>query len=114
QINGVLFEFPALDKTKAVLPEIDAGDLANDIEGGIADYQSRGITSATEMCVGLLNGINDWHAALEYLKRPQHFRTRFAIDYKLLLNDPAFEGETGDSLKEQLERLSNGFTTIGR
>ncbi|CAM4240299.1 amidohydrolase [Lacicoccus alkaliphilus] len=113
QVNGVLFEFPALDKAKAVLPEIDASDLANDIEGGIADYQSRGITSATEMCVGLLNGINDWHAALEYLQRPQHFRTRFAIDYKLLLNDPAFEGETGDSIREKLEELSGGFATLG-
>lgn len=113
RVNGVLFEFPALDKAKAVLPQIKAEDLADDIEDGIKDYQSRGITSATEMCVGLLNGINDWHAVLEYLKRPQHFRTRFAIDYKLLLNDEAFVGETGDSIKEKLERLSKGFATLG-
>src|SRR5699024_2914022 len=65
------------------------------------------------MCVGLLNGINDWHAALEYLKRPQHFRTRFAIDYKLLLNDETFVGETGESIKEKLESLSKGFATLG-
>src|SRR5699024_8092882 len=96
----------------AVLPEIKAEDLADDIEGGIKEYQSRGITSATEMCVGLLNGINDWHATLEYLKRPQHFRTRFAIDYKLLLNDEAFVGENGDSIKEKLESLSKGFATL--
>jgi len=113
QVNGVLFEFPALDKAKAVLPEIHSEDLADDIEDGIKEYQSRGITSATEMCIGLLNGINDWHAALEYLKRPQHFRTRFAIDYKLLLNNEAFEGETGDSIKEKLEELSEGFATLG-
>ncbi|WP_231634475.1 amidohydrolase [Salinicoccus sp. YB14-2] len=113
QVNGVLFEFPALDKAKAVLPEIKAEDLADDIEDGIKEYQSRGITSATEMCVGLLNGINDWHAVLEYLKRPQHFRTRFAIDYKLLLNDEAFLGENGESIKEKLENLSKGFATLG-
>src|SRR5699024_4520993 len=113
QVNGVLFEFPALDKAKAVLPEIKAEDLADDIEDGIKDYQSRGITSATEMCVGLLNGINDWHAVLEYLKRPQHIRTRFAIDYKLLLNDEAFLGENGESIKEKLESLSKGFATLG-
>src|SRR5699024_2717930 len=37
QVNGVLFEFPALDKAKAVLPEIKAEDLADDIEDGIRE-----------------------------------------------------------------------------
>lgn len=113
QINGVLFEFPALDKAKAVLPKIEADDLAEDIAGGVYDYQSRGITSATEMCIGLLNGMDDYYATLKYLERPQKFRTRYAIDYKLLLEDPVFEGETGYSLKEKFETLSNGFATLG-
>lgn len=114
QINGVLFEFPALDKVKAVLPDISAGDLAEDIKGGVYDYQSRGITSATEMCVSLLNGINDYKASLKYLedKEEQDFRIRFAIDYKLLLNDPMFENETADSIRVKLETLSNGFSTL--
>lgn len=113
QVNGVLFEFPALDKAKAVLPNIAAEDLADDIAGGVRDYQSRGITSATEMCVGLLSGMDDYYAALKYLERPQNFRTRFAIDYKLLLEESAFENETGESLKEKFETLSQGFATLG-
>ena len=114
QINGVLFEFPALDKVKAVLPDISKEDLAEDIKGGVYDYQSRGITSATEMCVGLLNGINDYKASLKYLadKVEQDFRIRFAIDYKLLLNDPIFKGETAQSIREKLENLSDGFSTL--
>ena len=42
-VNGVLFEFPALDLAKAVLPEIDAETLSDDIKGGVKDYQSRGL-----------------------------------------------------------------------
>ena len=111
-VNGVLFEFPALDLAKAVLPEIDAETLSDDIKGGVKDYQSRGITSASEMCVGLLNGINDYKAALKYLEGPQNFRIRFAIDYKLLLNDPLFKGEDAHSLREKFEDLSKGYSTL--
>lgn len=109
---GLSFD-QAMDKAKNVLPKIKPEDLADDIEDGIRDYQSRGITSATEMCVALLNGINDWHASLKYLGRPQLFRTRFAIDYKLLFDGPAFEGGTGDTIKKKLETLSKGFATLG-
>lgn len=112
-VNGVLFEFPALDKAKAVLPKIEAADLAEDIAGGVYDYQSRGITSATEMCIGLLNGMDDYHAVLKYLEKPQNFRTRYAIDYKLLLEEDIFENETGSTLKETFESLSKGFATFG-
>lgn len=113
KVNGVLFEFPALDKAKAVLPKIEADDLAEDIAGGVYDYQSRGITSATEMCIGLLNGMDDYHAVLKYLEQPQNFRTRYAIDYKLLLEESVFENETGRTLKEKFETLSRGFATLG-
>lgn len=113
RVNGVLFEFPALDKAKAVLPKIEADDLAEDIAGGVYDYQSRGITSATEMCIGLLNGMDDYHAVLKYLEQPQNFRTRYAIDYKLLLEESIFENETGETLKEKFETLSKGFATLG-
>lgn len=113
KINGVLFEFPALDKAKAVLPKIEADDLAEDIAGGVYDYQSRGITSATEMCIGLLNGMDDYYAVIKYLEQPQNFRTRYAIDYKLLLEEEIFKEETGRTLKEKFENLSEGFATLG-
>lgn len=113
RVNGVLFEFPALDKAKAVLPHIRPEDLADDIEEGIKDYQSRGLTSATEMCVGLLSGMDDYHAIISYLKRPQHFRTRYAVDYKLLLNEKEFEGKDAEALDHKFKTLSRGFASLG-
>ncbi|MFD2829941.1 amidohydrolase [Corticicoccus populi] len=113
QVNGVLFEFPALDKAKKVLPNIEPESLAEDIEAGIKDYQSRGFTSATEMCIGILSGMDDYHAVLNYLERPQHFRTRYALDYKLLLEEAEFKDMTGEALDEKFSSLSGGFARLG-
>ncbi|WP_411843727.1 amidohydrolase [Salinicoccus sp. HZC-1] len=112
KVNGILFEFPALDKVKSVIPAIDAEVLASDIEAGVKEYQSRGITNTTEMGVGILSGIDDYKAVIKFLEQPQSIRTRWAIDYHLLLDDPEFKDVTAEALKEKIETLGKGYSTL--
>lgn len=112
RVNGVLFEFPAMEKVKAVVPEIDSEVLAGDIETGVDEYLSRGITNTTEMGVGILAGMDDYHAMMKFLERPQKMRTRWAVAYQLLLEQEELKGVTADELKEKIEALGNGFSTL--
>ncbi|KKK33955.1 hypothetical protein WN59_10150 [Salinicoccus sediminis] len=107
-LNGVLYEFPAMEKVKAVVPEIDPGTLADDIEAGVDEYLARGITNSTEMGVGILAGMDDYRAMLKFLERPQKMRTRWAVLYQLLEQ----EGISADELKGRLEDLGGGFSTL--
>ncbi|MEK4300403.1 amidohydrolase family protein [Oceanobacillus sp. FSL W8-0428] len=111
-VNGVLFEFPALDKVKAVLPKAEADVLAADIEAGVKAYQARGITNTTEMGVGIFSGMDDYEAVLKFLETPQSIRTRWAITYQLLLHEPKLQNLNADELKEKFESLSNGYSTL--
>ena len=106
--NGVLYEFPALEKVKAVVPEIDPETLAGDMEAGADEYLSRGITSTTEMGVGILAGMDDYRAMLKFLERPQKMRTRWTILYQLLEQT----GMTAEELKKKLEAPGGGFSTL--
>lgn len=112
QVNGVLFEFPAMEKVKAVVPEIDAEELASDLETGVDEYLSRGITNTTEMGVGILAGMHDYRAMQKFLEQPQRIRTRWAIAYQLLLGQPELKDMTADELKEKVETLGKGFSTL--
>src|SRR5699024_3603574 len=107
-LNGVLFEFPAMEKVKAVVPEIDPATLADDIEAGVDEYLARGITNTTEMGVGILAGMDDYRAMFRFLERPQKMRTRWAVLYQLLEQ----EGITADEQRGKLEKLGGGFSTL--
>ncbi|MFD1068019.1 amidohydrolase [Oceanobacillus locisalsi] len=112
RVNGVLFEFPALEKVKAVLPKVEADVLAEDIEAGVKDYNAKGITNTTEMGVGIYSGMDDYEAVLQFLKSPQKIRTRWAIAYQLLLHEPKLQDIHADMLKEKFASLSGGYSTL--
>ncbi|WP_080873589.1 amidohydrolase [Oceanobacillus timonensis] len=111
-VNGVLFEFPALDKVKAVLPQAKADVLAEDIEAGVKAYQAKGITNTTEMGVGIYSGMDDYEAVLQFLKTPQKIRTRWAIAYQLLLHEPKLQQVHATELQEKFETRSGGYSTL--
>lgn len=112
QVNGGLFEFPAMAKLKAILSNTDSDVLAEGIDAGVHDYLSKGITNTTEMCVGMLAGETDYAALLKYLEKPQKIRTRWAIDYNLLQTMPELKGATAQDLAEKLETSSDGYSTL--
>ncbi|WP_020006128.1 amidohydrolase [Salinicoccus albus] len=112
QVNGGLFEFPAMAKLMAILSDADSTMLAENIEAGAQDYLSKGITNTTEMFVGMLAGETDYKGLLKYLEKPQKIRTRWAIDYNMLQNMPELKDATAQELEKKFETLSNGYSTL--
>src|SRR5699024_9396404 len=90
----------------------DSVTLAENIEAGVRDYLSKGITNTTEMFVGMLAGETDYKGLLKYLEKPQKIRTRWAIDYNMLQNMPELRDATAQELEKKFETLSNGYSTL--
>src|SRR5699024_9915843 len=66
RLDGLVFELPAMEKVIPHLPKPTKEDMVQALKTAEDIYLSKGITTATEACVGLAQGAHDFEAYMEY------------------------------------------------
>lgn len=107
-LDGLVFELPAMEKIIPHLPKPTKEDMVQALKTAEDIYLSKGITTATEACVGLAQGSHDFEAYMEYFRHDGILNFRLMIDYQLLLTMPEFKGRTFDEINEFIKTRSNG------
>lgn len=111
ELNGVLYELPALDLVQAVIPKPSAEEMANSIELGANDYLSEGITTCTDAGVGLDLGIAEYDAHIKAVKTSKNpMRMRFMILYHLL--NTHFKNKNASELNNDIMRETNNWAAL--
>ncbi|WP_271400981.1 amidohydrolase [Salinicoccus roseus] len=112
RLNGLLFELPAVEVLLPHLPKPTREEMIQALEAAESDYIERGITTATEACVGLAHGADDYDAFTAYIQQDNDLKLRLMIDYHLLMASEALKGLSFSDLKERIEALSDGQCTL--
>ncbi|MBT2598911.1 MULTISPECIES: amidohydrolase [unclassified Oceanobacillus] len=106
ELNGVLYELPALDLVQAVIPNPSIEEMTKSIEVGAIDYLAEGITTCTDAGVGLDLGIAEYNAhiqAVKTLKNPM--RMRYMILHHILNSE--FRNKSATELNNDIMRETN-------
>jgi len=109
KLDGVIYEFSALDKIYPVLPVPTKEESVEHIRRAAQVYLSQGITTFTDACVGLDKGIEEVEAHIEAANTGANpMTTRMMINSQLLKGSGPFAGYTASQLQEELQKRSNG------
>ncbi|MCA1010712.1 amidohydrolase [Halobacillus halophilus] len=107
-LDGVLYEFGAMDLVDKVIPDYTKEELVNLIENGANDYLKQGITTNTDAGVGLVKGFLEYEAHVEAVAKEKNpMRMRFMILHHLLYQGAPFEGLTFEQLNEKVRNDTN-------
>ncbi|GAB3056478.1 amidohydrolase [Salinicoccus sesuvii] len=112
RLNGLLFELPAVEMMLPHLPKPSKAEMIEALAVAESDYISKGITTASEACVGLAHGKDDYDAFMAYIKQENAMKLRLMIDYQLMLESESLKELSFDELKQQIEDLSQGQCTL--
>ncbi|WP_186365553.1 amidohydrolase [Salinicoccus cyprini] len=112
RLNGLLFELPAVEMLLPHLPKPSKAEMIEALKAAQTDYISKGITTATEACVGLAHGKDDYDAFTAYIQQNNDMKLRLMIDYQLMLESESLKGLSFDELKQRIEGLSDGQCTL--
>ncbi|MFC3419079.1 amidohydrolase [Salinicoccus hispanicus] len=112
RLNGLLFELPAVEVLLPHLPKPSKAEMIEALKSAEADYISKGITTASEACVGLAHGKDDYDALTAYIQQDNDMKLRLMIDYQLMLQSESLKGLSFEELKQQIETLSDGQCTL--
>ncbi len=111
-LDGLLFELPAVEKMIPHLPTPSKSEMVDALKTAEEIYLSKGITTATEACVGLAQGKHDFEAFMEYFKHEGKLEFRLMIDYQLLLSMDEFKGRTFDEIDAYIKTESRGRAVL--
>ncbi|WP_338450129.1 amidohydrolase [Niallia oryzisoli] len=109
ELDGVIYEFSALDRIYPFLPVPTKEESVEQIRRASQVYLSQGITTFTDACVGLDKGMEEIEAHIEAVNTGANpMTTRMMISSQLLKGNSPFAGYTASQLQEELQKRSNG------
>ncbi|MBM7599961.1 putative amidohydrolase YtcJ [Virgibacillus halotolerans] len=107
QLNGVIYERPAMAPLMAVTPIPNEDELIHELGEAANEYIAQGITTNTDAAVGGILG-DDLKVHLKAAEKginPMH--AQLMILHNLLREDGMFSGYTADQLDHELRERSN-------
>lgn len=108
-LDGVLYEFPAMESFFNCMPEKTVDELADQIQLAAEDYLSVGITTNTDAGVGLDLGMKEFDTHITALQKGKNpLRMRFMILHHLLRDGGPFDGMSADELDKWIQELTEG------
>lgn len=110
QLDGVLYEFSAMNIVQAKIPLPSTEDMVNALAAGSKDYLAQGITTNTDAGIGLFyDGRREYDAHLiAAASGVNPMRSRLMILHDLLRDGSMFANYTAEQLSEEISDRSNG------
>lgn len=109
EINGVLYEKPAMNLIQAMIPKPTVEELITLLGEGARDYLSEGITTNSDAAVGISFDEMELDAHLKAAEQginPMY--SQLLIMHTLLGKGGKFDGYTANQLDQEIQERSNG------
>ncbi|MFC7392309.1 amidohydrolase [Scopulibacillus cellulosilyticus] len=113
QVNGVLYEEPAMEPVMKKIPNYTEEELISLLGEASQDYLAQGITTNTDAAVGMHNGEIELNIHLKAAKQGTNpMRTQLMIMHTLMRDGGIFGGYTAKQVDEKIQEQSDSLVRL--